>query len=165
MGNGGVNKLSWLVTYYDCNANRIRYYDIFKYREDFIKKLKKKCATKEEFASKIDSELHWSYWSKCEWEMIIEIDDNGHVWLSPWVGCRNPEDVRVDVTDRTDFDWYDFATEHIGKQIYKNEAKIDVYDQLTYKDQFEKLVDYLWYTRLRYERNSAKFNRETEETI
>lgn len=157
--------LSWLVTYHDCNADKIKDYDILKYRQDFIKKLKKQCAAKEEFAEKLRSEFLWAFWSKCEWEVIIEIDNDGRVWLSPWVGSRNPEEARVDVTDRTDFDWIGFANEHIGKQIYKNRAKVDVFDQLTYGDQFEKLVDMCWYTRLRYERDDPKYHRETEETI
>ena len=151
-------RLSWLVTYYDCNADKIKYYDIFKYREDDIKKLKKKCANKEEFAKKLRSELMYSFWSKCEWEMIIEIDDNGRVWLSPWVGCREPDKVRVDVTDRTDFNWLGFANEHIGGQIYRSKAKVDVFDQLTYSNQFEKLINLCWYTRLRYERRNSKFD-------
>lgn len=158
MGNKEPNKLSWFVTYYDCNADKIKYYDIFKYREDNIKKLKKKCANKEEFAKKLWGELMYSFCSKCEWEMIIEIDDNGRVWLSPWVSCRDSDKVRVDVTDRTDFDWLGFANEHIGKQIYKSKAKVDVFDQLTYGDQFEKLVSLCWYARLRYERKNSKFD-------
>ena len=152
-------KLIWLVTYYDCNADKIKQYDILKYREDFIKKLKKKCDTKEEFAEKMRREFQWQYWSKCEWELVIEIDDNNRIWLNPWVGCREPENVRIDVTDREDFDWKGFAEEHISKQIYKNKAKIDVFDQLTYANQFEKLIDYCWYTRLKYERDNPKFDR------
>ena len=157
------NKLSWLVTYYDCNADKIKYYDVLKYREDFIKKLKKKCATKEEFAEKMRREMMYYFWSKAEVETIIEIDEGGHIWISPWCGCREPESVRVDVTDRTDFDWKGFAEKHIGSQIYKNKAKIDIWDQIEYR--FDEFIDYLWYTRLRYERDNPKFHRETEETV
>lgn len=155
-----MNKeLTWLVTYYDFNADKIKYYDVLKHRVDFIKKLKKRCDTKEEFAEKMCRELQWLYWSKCEWELIVEIDNNNRVWLNPWVGSREPENVRIDVTDREDFDWNGFAKKHIGEQVYKNKAKIDVFDQLTYENQFEKLIDYCWYTRLRYERDNPKFYR------
>lgn len=149
--------LSWLVTYHDVNADKIKYYDILKYRQDFIKQLKKKCATKEEFADKLRSEFLWAYWSKCEWELIIELDENGRVWISPWVGSR--ENVKIDVTDREDFDWKGFANEHIGRQIYKNCAKVDVFDQIMFANQFEKLVDLLWHTRLPYERKNEKFEK------
>ena len=162
MAKKEFNKLSWLVTYHDCNADKIKYYDVLKHREDFIKKLKKKCATKEEFAEKMRRECMWSYWSKAEWEMIIEIDDSGRVWLSPWVGCREPDKVRVDVTDRTDFDWHRFAEDHILNKGWRDgTAKIDVWDQLEYR--FDEFIDYIWYTRLKYERTDSKYNRETEE--
>ena len=85
------NHLSWIVVYYDFNAQKIKSYDILKSREDFIKKLKKKCATREEFSERMRGEMMYRYWSKCEWELIIEIDENDHIWLKPWVGCRDPE--------------------------------------------------------------------------
>ena len=151
--------LRWDVTYHDCNADKIVQYNILKYKEAFIKKLKKQCVTKEEFAEKLRCDLMWHYWSKAEWELVIEIDENNRVWLNPWVGSRDPEGVRIDVTADERFDWRGFAEEHIGKQIYKTSAKVDVFDQLTFKDRFEKLVDYLWYTRLKYERYNPKFDR------
>ena len=153
------SSLTWLVTYYDINADKIKYYDILKYREGFIKKLKKKCETKEEFSEKMRRDCMWSYWSKCEWEMIIKIDDNGRVWISPWVGCREPENVRIDVTDREDFDWKGFAEDHILNKGWKDGvAKIDVFDQLEYK--WDKFIDYCWYNRLKYERYHPKFDRQ-----
>lgn len=151
--------LTWLVTYYDCNADKIKYYDVFKYREDFIKKLKKKCDTKEEFAEKMRREMMWAYWSKCEWELIIEVDDNNRIWLSPWVGCRKPENVRIDVTDRMDFPWREFAEDNILHKGYRDgTAKIDVFDQIEWR--WTEFIDYCWYTRLRYERDNPKFHRQ-----
>ena len=41
------------------------------------------------------------------------------------------------------------------KQIYKNEAKIDIFDQLEYR--WDEFIDLCWHTRLRYERDNAKF--------
>jgi hypothetical protein len=142
--------LSWLVTYHDCNADKIKYYDILKYREDFIKKLKKKCATKEEFAEEMRHKMMYYYWSKSEWEIVVEIDDNNHIWLNPWVGSRHPEDARIDVTDRADFDWKNFAVHHIGKRVCKNEAKIDVFDQLEWR--WDEFIDYVWSYRHKYQR-------------
>ena len=37
-----VKPFSWIVKIFDCNAQKIKDYDILKYREDDIKKLKKK---------------------------------------------------------------------------------------------------------------------------
>lgn len=151
------NSLTWLVTYYDCNADKIKYYDVLKYRENFIKNLKKKCDTKEEFSEKMRREMMYYFWSKCEWELIIEVDENNRIWLNPLVGCREPENVCIDVTNREDFDWKGFAEIHIGKQIYKNKAKIDVFDQIEWR--WTEFIDRCWHTRLRYERDNPKFYR------
>lgn len=150
--------LSWMVKNFDYNRQVIENYDVLKYREDQIKKLKKQCNTKEEFAEKLRREFQYHFWSRTEWELIIEITEDNRVLLKPWVGCRDDEKATIDVTDDTTFDWRGFAKEHIDRQIYENCAKVDVYDQLTYADQFEKLVTYLWTTRLKYERDYSKFH-------
>lgn len=142
--------LSWLVTNFDCNTQVIEYCDILKYRERLIKELKKKCATKEEFSEVLRREMMYHFWSKCQYELVIEITEDGHIWLNPWCGCREPEKARIDVTDRIDFDWKGFAEHHIGKQIFKNEAKIDVYDQLMW--QWDSFVDYCWNYRHKWQR-------------
>lgn len=149
--------LTWKVKNYLINENKIWDYDVLKYREDQIKKLKKQCVSKEEFAEAMRREMMWQFWSRCEYEVIIEVDDDNHIWLKPWVGCRNPDEVKIDVTDDQNFDWRSFANEHIGKQIYKNEAKIDIFDQLQWK--WREFIDYCWHTRLRYERDNPKFHR------
>lgn len=92
-----------LVKYYNCNANKIKDYDVLKRRESEIKKLKKKCATKKEFSEALRSELVWRFWSKAEWELIITKDENGRIVLSPWCGCSDPDSVAVDVTNDTRF--------------------------------------------------------------
>lgn len=151
--------LSWKVKNFDINKQAIVDYDILKYREDQIKKFKKQSVTKEEFAEKLNREFQYIYWSRSEYELVVSIDENDCVWLAPWVGCSEPEKVKIDVTDNDDFDWRGFAETHIRKQIYDNTAKIDIYDQLTYENRFEKLVDYCWHTRLKYERKNEKFDR------
>lgn len=149
--------LSWLVKNFCDNKQVIEDYDVLKYREDEIKKLKKKCATKEEFAKELRIECGCHYWSRCEYELIVEITEDERVLLKPWVGCRNVEQATIDVTNDTTFDWRGFAEEHTSKQRYGNVAKIDVYDQLIW--QWDSFVDYCWYTRLKYERDNPKFHR------
>mgnify|MGYP003298440321 CR=1 FL=1 len=148
--------LSWKVLEFDCNAQEIKYYDILKYREDDIKKMKKKSATKEEFAELLKREMMYRFWSKCEWELVIEITEDDRVWLNPWAGCRESEKVRIDVTDREDYDWKGFAYAYIDT-CYENTKKIDVWDQLWFM--WQDFVDYCWYTRLKYERDDPKFHR------
>ena len=151
------------VKYYNCNANKIEDYDVLKRRESEIKKLKKKCAAKKEFCESLRSEFMCRFWSKSEWELIITKEKNGRIVLSPWCGCSNPDSVAIDVTNDTGFDWSGFAEEHIKRQIFKNQAKIDVYDQIMHGDRFLNLVDELWYTRLPYERDNPKFHRINSE--
>ncbi len=154
-------QLAWKVKNYYCGNDKIWDYDVLQYRESDIKKLKKKCATKEDFSDVMGREMRWQYWSRAEYEVIIEIDENNRIWLKPWVGCVDPDSVKIDVTDDEGFDWRGFAEKHIGKQIYKDKAKIDIWDQLEYR--WTEFIDYLWYTRLRYERDNPKFHRQTEE--
>lgn len=150
--------IKFLVKEFGC-SNQIEDIDILKYRENDIKKLKKKCATKADFAESLRKEFMWRYWSKAEHELIITKTKDGRILLSPWCGCREPEKAAVDVTDDySQLDWNAFASYHIGRQIFKTEAKIDVYDQIMFGDRFEKLVDSLWTTRLKYERDDPKFH-------
>ena len=142
--------MSWLVKNFNCNMQKIVDYDVLKYREDFVKRLKKKCTTKEEFVEAMRLEMMWQYWGRAEYEVIIEIDDDNRIWLSPWVGCYEPEKVRIDVTDDHSFDWKGFSEHHIGTWFYENQAKIDIYDQLMYK--WTEFIDYCWEYRHKYQR-------------
>ena len=148
--------MTWLVKNFDQNAQKIIDYDVLKYREDQIKKLKKKCATKEEFAEELCREFQRAYWSRAEYELIIELTEDGRVLLKPWVGCHDDEQATIDVTDDTTFDWKGFAEEHIGKQIFKNEAKIDIWDQILY--QWDYFVDYCWNYHHKWQRNRVHRN-------
>ena len=135
--------MKWDVYYYDINRNKISTFNIldhWSFRE-YTKKAAKKLKTKEEFAEQVRRELLFYYWSKAEWELVVRIEDN-RIFLIPWCGCRNPEEVKIDVTDDANFDWRGFAEKHTARQIYGNEAKIDVFDQVDYR--WEEFVDYAW---------------------
>ena len=151
--------MHWFVKYFNINKQCIEDYDVLRYREEQIKKFKKQCDTKEEFSEKLRREFQYMYWSRSEWELIIVKEDDGSIWLIPWVGCRNADEVKINVTDDNSFNWKGFAEKHINRQIYGNKAKVDVFDQLTFEDQFNKLVDYCWHTRLKYERKHSKFDK------
>jgi hypothetical protein len=144
--------LSWHVKNFDCNKQVIEDYNILKYREDDIKKMKKKYTTKEEFDRALKSEMLYIFWSRSEYELIIRLTDDGRVILLPWCGSYNPEKQAIDVTNDTLFDWFGFAKEHIGKQIYRNEAKIDVFSQLDYV--WDNFVDYVWNYRHKWQRHN-----------
>ena len=138
-------KFSWLVMNYNCNANKIETYDVLKYRMEWMKKLKKSAKNKDEFSDSLDREMMWQYWSRAEYELILE-KCNNELWLKPWCGCHNPEKVKIDVTEEVF--WQEFAKQY--NNWWDNEAKIDIYDQLKFK--WSEFVDYCWNTRLPYER-------------
>ena len=107
-----------------------------------VKKWAKEIKTKEKFIEQVRIELVYYFWSKCEHELVIETDEDNRIFLSPWVGCREPEKVRIDVTDDTSFDWRGFAEKHIGRQIYDNKARVDVYNQVEYI--WDDFAEYIW---------------------
>lgn len=138
------SKLEWNVFYYDINRNKITTYNIFRYGRfnKYVEKAFETSKTKEEFAKILRRELMYYFWSKAEWELVIELDEDNHIFLIPWCGCRNPEEVKIDITNDTSFDWSGFAKKNIERQIYKNEAKIDVYDQIEYV--WDNFLEYVW---------------------
>ena len=136
------NPPSWIVKNYEINSNVIKDYDVLKYREEFIKKLKKKKLDKAEFAKEIRSEMMYRYWSRTEYELIMKVTENGHIILSPWMGRRNSEEAEIDVTDDADFNWKGFSAEFYKKKGHKGEVKIDIWDQINYR--LDDFVDYCW---------------------
>lgn len=141
---------SWKAYLFDVNSDKLVEHDVLKYREKLVKELKKKCSTKEEFIDKLMRDFMWQYWSRTEYEMLIYIE-NDRVFVQPWVGCREPKDYRVDVTDYSNFDWTKFAELMLYNKGYKTGiAKIDVYDQLRFK--FDELADFCWEYKHKYQR-------------
>ena len=134
-----IEDLEWFVYRYNVNKNEIEQFNIFnhwKFCED-LEKARKKYKTREEFEEKLKSELKYYFWSRAEYELIIEITEEGYTYLYPWCGCRNPEEVKRDVSHEGFLGlefivWYDFANEHISKQRYGHQAKIDIFDQVNY---------------------------------
>ena len=147
---------SWKAYVFDINSNRLVVHDVLKYREKLVKHLKNKCTTKEDFIDKLFRDFMWQYWTRCEYEMAIYIEDN-RVFVEPWVGCNNPKLHRVDVTDYLDFDWLQFAKFMIQVKGNKDHvAKIDVYDQLRFR--FNELTDFCWEYKHKYQRNKKEIN-------
>ena len=155
-----MNNFNLIVKYCNVNNQKIEDRDVLLRRMDDIKKMKKKSQNKSEFAEALKREFMWRFWSKAEWELIVTKTEEGRIILSPWCGCSDPDSVAIDVTDDKSFDWVGFADENIREQIFKNKAKIDIYDQIMYGDRFTNLVDELWHTRLRYERDHEKFHKD-----
>lgn len=136
------NPLSWIVKIYEFNSNAIKDYDVLKYREEFIKNLKRKKPDKVDFAKAMRREMMYHYWSRCEYELVMKVTENGHIILSPWVGRRNSNQAEIDVTYNNDFDWKGFAEKIYEVKGHNGEVKIDIWDQIEYR--FEEFVNYCW---------------------
>lgn len=136
--------MEWNVYRFNVNYQKIETFNIFDHGtfNSYAQSYLCKDETKKDFEVHLRSELFYYFCSKCEWELVIEITEDHSIFLNPWVGCREPEKVSIDVTDDTSFDWRSFAELHTKKQIYKNEAKIDVYDQVMWN--WDAFVDYCW---------------------
>jgi hypothetical protein len=142
--------MCWEAMNFDVNTEKFKPYNVLAYREDFIKKLKKKVSTKEEFTQQMKREMMYYFWSKCEWEVILTNKD-GRIIMSPWVG---PENITLDVTDREDFDWVDFFSQQAKRYINKISIKIDIWDQIFY--QWDAFIDYCWNFHHKWQRRKNK---------
>lgn len=136
-------KLKWNVYRYSINRDKIEPFNIFEHYSfsEYVKHAMK-LKDKDEFIGRLKSELMYYFWSKSEWELIVEITEDNRVFLAPWCGCREPDRVKIDVTDDTTIDWKGFAGVHIARQRYKTKAKVDVFDQVMFE--WEKFVEYVW---------------------
>lgn len=144
----------WNVLLHNWNAGDIGVYNILsKTREDYIKKLKKKCASKEEFIQLFDRDLMHQFWGRSEYEMILYVEDD-RVYLEPW--CGTFKAGRIDITDDDVLDWPVFADKMLeqrawtDKQNGRKYVKFDVYDQIKFR--FDDLVDFVWNYRHKYSR-------------
>ena len=144
----------WYVTLEDINSRQFKQYNVLQYRESFIKGLKKKVTSKEEFAKKLRSEMMYHFWSRCEYEVILSNED-GRIIMSPWLPCER-YDYTLDVTDREDFDWVGFFHKKIESFRRKDRVKIDVFDQLDYR--WNEFVDYCWNFHHKWQRKKVTEN-------
>lgn len=82
----------WNVYYYNMNSDKIGLLDIFSH-SSFSKEIKdhlKKCKNKEEFAKEVKYSLMYYFWSKCEYEVIIE----------PLCYVLDANNIKIDVYDQ-----------------------------------------------------------------
>lgn len=144
---------TWLTLIHDFNAKTVKTHDVLAYREDLIKKLKKKYTTKEEFVAALKLNFQSQYWSRCEYEMIL-YTENGRVYLEPW--CGEFKDGRIDITDNELLDWPAFAEKMLSERGWhdtnssRTYVKFDIYGQLIFR--LDELMDFVWNYRHKYQR-------------
>lgn len=133
--------MQWLVKRYDCNRRVICDMDLFPFFEEFLFKLKKQNKTQEEFSKEIQRELKYHFWSRSQYELILEIRNESRIVLLP-LFSNDAEAVAIDVTDDPSFDWKGFAEKHTANKRDKTYAKIDIWDQIEYR--YDEFVAYCW---------------------
>lgn len=152
-----MTELTYKVKIFDFNSNTIKDYDIGNNYYTFIKTSKKKASSISEFSEILRRKFMHIFWSRCEYELLLKLQNN-EIILYPWVGSKNPEEASLNVTTSSDFDWHAFIQYLQEQQNGNNEVfKFNIYDQLMFK--WNELIDYFWYTRLKYERYNPKFNK------
>lgn len=89
--------MKWIVYYHNINRDKVETFNIFEHGSfrKYVKEAIKKYKDKDEFAEQLRKELMYYYWSKAEWEII----------LSPWVGGRNTQPIKIDVYDQVINNW------------------------------------------------------------
>ena len=144
----------WNVLLHDWNTNDVKVCNILSTRrEDYIKKFKKKCATKEEFVKFLKMDFQWQYWSRSEYEMILYIEDD-RVYLEPW--CGTFKEGRIDITDSDTLNWPAFAKKMLDEHAWHDKennrdyVKFDVFDQIMFR--FDEIVNFTWNYRHKYQR-------------
>lgn len=136
-------KYEWLVLNYNETSGLFEAYNILEYRQDFIKKLKKKYPDFDEFKERLRQDMFYHYCSKSEFEMIIELREGDQVFIRPWVGLSKSGSAEINITYNKMLDWVSFAKHHIEKQIFGDRAKVDIFNQIDWR--LDELARYCFY--------------------
>lgn len=94
--------LSWNVYVEDFNNKEILVYNIFRHYGfmcDCVKIAKKYRTDKDAFAEEIRRSLMYYFWSKCEWEIILD----------SWPGREGFRQEKIDVYDQVRMNWDAFV--------------------------------------------------------
>ena len=103
--------LVWNVYVGNFNSGLIESHNVFdhwRFLEDCRKNAKKNGGDKDAFAEQLRRDLMYYYWSKCEWEIIID----------HWPHCDRFRDEKVDVYDQVRLNWdkfVDYVWQNIGE--------------------------------------------------
>ena len=142
-----MKNLKWNVYIHDFNRNKFEVWNIFDNWsfEEYVNKIFKEFKNsedKESFAKRLNMELMYCFWSKCEYEAVITRKDD-RIIMTPLISKKA---VELDVTDDKDFDWIGFY-DWMKEERYNKDGsiKIDACKQVLYK--FEEFVEYCWENR------------------
>lgn len=92
--------MKWNVFYHNINSDRIEMMNIFQhsgFRRD-VEGLLRSHGNKDEFAEQLRKDLMYYFWSRCEYELVLE----------PWVGGRDTAPLKIDIYTQVMLNWEQF---------------------------------------------------------
>ena len=109
--------LEWNVYYGDFGGKKIRVGNIFDhggFMEDCREAYKKCADNREDFLDKVRWSLMYYYWSRCEWEIVLDL----------WPHRDGFDGYKVDVYDQVVLNWDKFS-DYVwaNKDEFKKEKK------------------------------------------
>lgn len=110
--------LEWYVYVGDFNGRRIETHNVFdhiRFMEDCKKNARKNYADKDAFLETLRRDLMYYYWSKCEWEIILQ----------SWPPSDRFNDEKIDVYDQIRLNWgifSEYVWSHVG-ELKRRERK------------------------------------------
>jgi len=110
--------LEWNVLRSNWNSHQIEPFNVFdhgRFYEGCKKNAKKNAKDKEAFAEQLRKDLMYYYWSKCEWEVIID----------HWPHNDRFPQKKIDVFDQVSLNWekfVDYTWEH-AVELRRRERK------------------------------------------
>ena len=142
--------LIWNVYVGDFNTGKIKLYNIFNhysFYNDCVKAKKKFKDDKEGFAEEVRRDLHYYFWSKCEWEIILDHWPSGELYdmrrtltaQDMYSGLKYPEDKLLAAPDKR------FEIRVFPEHNRFGCEKIDVYSQVMLN--WDVFIEYLWNNR------------------
>lgn len=145
-----IPMLSWNVYIGDFNTGEIMVFNIFNYRSFYnacLKAKKKFKGDKEGFAEEVKSWLRYFFWSKCEWEVVLQHWPSGEQYglrkvftlEEMYHDMKYPEDKLLGSPDRR------FQVRVFPEHNRFREKKIDVFEQVN--NNWGQFIDYLWNNR------------------
>ena len=142
--------LTWNVYVGDFNSGEIKLYNIFNHWAFYgscIKANKQHKEDKEGFAEEVRQNLMYYFWSKCEWEIVLQHWPSGELYglrkifsmQEMYHDLKYPEDKLLGAPDRR------FQVRVFPEHNRYKVKKIDVYDQVM--NNWDRFIDYLWDNR------------------
>lgn len=142
--------LCWNVYYGNFNKREIQTFNIFDHAafyESCVKAKKKFKEDREGFAEEVRRSLQYYFWSKAEWEIILDHWPSGELYelrLGSTIG-----EIRSMFDYGDKYEWMSPGREVIikvfPKDYPKQSMKIDVYEQVM--NNWDVFIEYMWNNR------------------